>query len=200
MIVAVTEDEARGRLAAALRSQDEDAARFVADAAVTLEELPASFLARTRLFEAERFQPTRPTLRYVALADDGAAFVLTGDRAAFEAMLRHDGGRIDGPADAVELARTFLHVTRPQGRRYRLVTSVDEVPWRPGAEVSAERRAVADKLAPPAATPTASGWRVELCVVDGNSLDGVAVDVERGGGVRANAKRLIDTLTLTYTL
>jgi hypothetical protein len=200
MIVAVGEDEDRGRLAAALASKDQDAARFVADASVTLEQLPAPFLARTRLFEAERFQPTRPTLLYAALADDGAAFVLTANSSAFNAMFRHDGGRVDGPADAVELARAFLQVTRPQSRRYCVVTTVDEVPWRPGADVAAERRAVAEKLASPAATPIPTGWRIDLFVVDANSLDCVTVRVDRSGGVSATSQRLFDDLTLTYTL
>jgi hypothetical protein len=194
------------RIAASLAATHADFARVVADPSTSWTELPAPFLLHTRIYEFEKFLPTRPLLVYVGWADDGTAFVLNQRPDEFNRMMARDGARIEDPGRAVELARTFVHVTRPQNRRYLLVSSVDELPWMPGLEGPAvaraqeQRRAVGAALAPPGATPAAGGWDVDFFVVDGNSLDRLTTHVAADGQVRVDTARRFDDLLLTYTL
>lgn len=200
------EDVDRARIVEGLGSAGAAVADIVLDPSASIQELPASFMRRARLFEVEKFRPTRPTLVYIGLAQDGAAFLLNQRPDQFHLMVAHAGAQLDGPADAVELARTFVHVTRPQNRRYLLVASVDELPWMPGLEGDAAKRADEQRhaltkiLVPPGASPKTDGWDVDLFVVDGNSLDRLIVHVRKSGRMETECERLFDELSLAYAL
>lgn len=187
---------ARQRIAAGLRQAFPDLARTVEADETSLERVPAPFLRSTRLFIAEKSLPTRPLLIHVGLADSGRVYLLNERRDAFNQMVKADGAIIADPGHAAELARLFLHLTRPQDRRYLLVATVDALPWMPGSRPD-ERAAI---VRPPTVTPRPTGHEVELYVVEDNALKRARVIVSRDGQADAREEVFAADLPLAAAL
>jgi hypothetical protein len=198
----------RGDLAARLRPIAEHYAQIVLDPETSFEPVPAPFLARSFVVQAQKFGPSRPILLYIgAQSGSGQAFVLNGQPAEWNRFVAADGAQVRDEATAAELARVFVRTTRPQNRRYVVVESTDALPWRPNLEddEQAQRRAQTERLAPLLRPPVAvqridGGFDVTLFVVNGANVESLTLVVDAGGQVQTRADTVATDLPFTYTM
>ena len=197
----------RGDLAARLRPINEFYAQLVTAPETQFQPVPTPFLTTSFVVQAQKFAPTRPILLYVGCGPDGQAFVLNGQPEEFNRMVHADGVHVRDAETAIELARTFLYVTRPQHQRYVVVSSITELPWRPNLEQderNQRERATHEfgsVIRPPvAASRITEGFDVSAYVVHQMSLIEVVVAVASDGRATTTNRTLATDLPFTYSM
>lgn len=197
----------RGDLAARLRPINAFYADLVLAPETRFSPIPAAFLRQSFIVLVEKMAPSRPVQLYVGAGPTGEAFVLNAQPAEFARLMAADGARITDEATATEVARTMLVCTRPQNRRFKLVESASELPWRPNLEgeeaatharMSVELQSV---VRPPIAVARIDGgFDVHFHVVSQMNLDELTATVTQAGAVTVESRTVAANLPFTYTL
>lgn len=168
--------DTRGRLAAGLQGSSPANARLVSDAKTTLTPVEASWLPGWQIFDVQNQTPPHPRRVFVALSDTGEAVVLTGQPDAFSAMLKQAGVALSSADVAAQVAAVFHDSTRTYTTLAYRIDEADDIRWLPTltAEQQKARDAVVstygDRIAPPKAEQSASGWTVEVWTISGADL------------------------------
>ncbi len=194
----------REDIAAAIAPLREDIARAIRDRQSTdIERIDCPALSRYRVYMVTVFAPHAPIVHYIAYAEDGPAFVLSEDPAAFTAMAAADGGvDITTAAEAAAYAEVFLVVTRPLSKLSYVVKAPEDVAFRPGLEPTeaATRRRFERKyrsvIMPPSARKAGDGFDVTAYRVVEQSLERVTVRVTRHGALALDTEVLEQDLPL----
>lgn len=122
----------RARISAALaRSGHTLHADLVESDDSTLTAVPTPSLTTWRVMEINAEQGAHPILFHVGVAGR-QALLLTGRPAQFDRMVGADDGRVESEAQAARLGRLYVETTRPAGVLTYVITSVDDIEFRPG--------------------------------------------------------------------
>ncbi len=197
-------DDLRRQLGTALAAVDEYYADLVARPSSEVSQHPAPFLRDYRIVRVEHFSPHKPVLFYAGFAPNKPAFLLTGNPDGYVQLAKNDNVVIDSPEWAVRYATTFLKVTRSMARLFYLVSSVDDLKFRPGlrareaAAKAAFKAQYAAIIAPPAVQANDNGYLVVVYAVREQDLERHTLAVHRDGAIDDEIKRLEHDLPLVY--
>ena len=168
--------DARGRLADGLEGSSPVNARLVSDPKTTLTPVEASWLPGWQIYDVQNQTPPHPRRIFAALSEEGEALVLTGQPDAFSTMLKQAGVSVSSADVAEQVAAVFLDSTRTFTTLAYRIDDADDIRWLPTltAEQQKARDAVistyADRIGPPEAEQSSSGWTVEVWMISGADL------------------------------
>lgn len=174
-------------------------ARFVA--------LDAPLFDRFRFFRVESLAPPHPVAFHVAVATaDAEVLHLNAAPERFAAVVGRDGVSVKTAADALALVGLWIETTRRTSKRYQAISTVEALTLLPPPADAAEAAARKAKLeqarqgiAPPSAQPAGDGaWRVTVSVLDGQTLQKLAVTVSKAGVLTTQSTPVVTDLPLPY--
>ena len=148
----------------------------VLDGEARLDPVSVPGIEATVVWRVRDVSGPHPWQAYVGAWPDGAVRVLTADQDAWSDLVAATGAQLMGVTQARSYVETFLEVTRGAMVIVRVVTSVDDLPWRPGSDEEEAARAslLADPpVFAPLLSPTSDGFHVELTrtgVITGTSF------------------------------
>ena len=140
-----------------------------------------------------------PLQAYVGRWPDGTVRLLTDNQPAWMELMEVVGVRIEDPETALGYVRQFLEVTRGAAVIVHEVSSVDDLPWRPGsADEEARREAflAGPAIDPPVVEATDQGFHVELTLVVDQRVQRTIFDVAADGTVSASFRVIAQELPL----
>jgi hypothetical protein len=198
--MSVTQD---AELAAALDAHYPDIADYLRAPTTTLVHvsLPSLFPTTATLYRIYYSNPYHPIVFMVGLVD-GVAFPLTGHPERFAAFAHAAGVAIETAEAACDYARAFLETTRPAGRRFVVVSALDDLAFLPHpddddrASIAAFKRDFGELLRPPVAVADGAGFCVTLLTICDQVLQRQTLTVARNGGVDAVVATLAEQLPL----
>jgi len=166
----------------------------VLDGAAQLAQVAVPGVDGTVVWRVRGESGAHPWQVYVGLRPGGVGRVLTADQDAWAALMVEAGCRLHGEADASAYVEVFLEVTRGALVLVRPLTSLAEIPWRPGS--ADEETAKAALLAkPPAVEPrsvrTAAGFKVELTLVVDQRLQRNQFELSPAGEITRTSFQVI---------
>ena len=184
-----------------IEAGDADFGRLARQHPHTVVPIETPFLAEARIVRLDVRLPQKPVFAHYAIVD-GAAKRLTGDVAAFDAVVAADPGEVADAAGALSLVAARLASTRPSGSRRTLVQGKDELPWLPKPdEAAAARKAEVEKRlggAQPTVSAQEGGFVVEGWVLDGRALVWTRFAVDAQGAVVVSEGERLGELPFTY--
>ena len=200
-------DEAmRNTIKAALgRTGHPAEADMVTRGGARLTPLSTPFLSDWKIIQVDYRQGPHPERFHVAVGGTDAR-LLTGDPKTFNQVTAADPAKVTDAGGATALARTYLETTRPARRLTYVVSSVDEIKFRPnitGADAERRDRIVAryrPVVAAPAATAEDGSYAVVAYVVQDQALQRRDLGVSADGEVREKIKTLAPDLPVPYVV
>ncbi len=148
----------------------------------------------TVVWQARDETGSHPWQVYVGVWPDGSVRVLSADQDAWADLVDATGAQLDDESDARAYIETYLEVTRGAQVIVRVITSLDDLHWRPGSdnEESAKAALLADPPAiEPSLTRTADGFHVELTLVVDQGLQRNTFDITRAGEIANSSFRVL---------
>jgi hypothetical protein len=140
-----------------------------------------------------------PIRLYIGQFPDESARVLTADQSAWDDLVAAVGVHLHSPEQARAYVESYLEITRGAMVIVRAVTSLDQLPWRPGSD-GEEAAKTALLASPPLLTATAAsagdGFHVELTLVVDQRLQRNTFDVSPGGSIQSSYRVLAEGLPL----
>jgi hypothetical protein len=193
-------------MSAALAAEHETFSRFVASPLSEIEPYPAHFLQRFRIYRVLHTNPPLSVLFYVGFAPGERAYVLTQEPENYVEMARADGATIDSEQTAVQYVTAYLEVTRKTRSLFYVVSSPDDILFRPELNEQEDRvkadflATVGAQIAPPRAARTGEGYTVTVYVVNNDGLERRTATVSPDGGLREDVVTIASDLPLVYGL
>jgi hypothetical protein len=168
--------EIRAALAAGLDDQHADIAAFLEHPLTLVEPLPAPFLHRYGLYRVMPRHLSHPVLLHLAGGKGLVTHVLGPDSATLTSVVQDDSSTLDDAPSAVGFVEALIEVVGPRPGLVRLVSSIDDIPFRDelteddAAAKAAGEAALADQIGSPSATRDGEGWRVTAWVARGQAV------------------------------
>jgi hypothetical protein len=170
-----------------------------------LTPLQAPFLETWKIIQVDYRQGPHPVRFHVAVGGSQAQ-LLTGTPEAFDTVTAAAGTRVTDAASAVQLGRTYLETTRPQGKLTYVVSSADEIKFRPGITGTAAGRRdqilakYRNVITAPAVTAEGAGFAVVAYLVQDRALQRRDLTITEQGAVKDKSTTLVPDLPVPYTL
>ncbi|MQY03876.1 hypothetical protein [Actinomadura macrotermitis] len=200
------DEQVRQTIAAALRQEGHPTEAGVVTAGGTrLTALPTPFLTTWKIYQVDSRQGPHPVRLHVA-SGGSQAVLLTGAPKAFATVTRLDGTAVKDPQTAAGLGRVYLETTRPAGLLTYVVSTVDEIRFRPGITGGdAQRRdALVGRYRPVIKAPNAvaqgPGYAVTAFVVRDRALERRDLTIGKAGTVKEKITTLAPDLPVPYTI
>lgn len=103
-----------------------------------LVELPASFLTDYHIYELTHRAPNKPIQFYVGYAENKPIYLITGQPDNYFKIAQEDHVLLKSTAQALDYVTLYLKVTRPMNKLFYVVTSADQIKFRPNLESAQE--------------------------------------------------------------
>jgi hypothetical protein len=135
-----------------------------------------------------------PWQLYVGAWPGGSMRVLTADQGAWGDLVAAVGAHLEGVAQARSYVEAFLEITRGALVIVEPVSSLDDLPWRPGSAAEEDARAALLASPPamePVLAPTPGGFHIELTIVVDQRLQRNEFDLTRTGEIRRTSFRVL---------
>ena len=164
-------------------------AAFLDNPLTLVEELPAPFLHRYRVFRVMPRHLSRPILRHVAGGDGLTTIVLGADPTSLASLLGADGSTLESAESAQAYTELLLELIAPRPGLFRILSGVGDIPFSEnpeGEDARAQASAVASltaRVAPPKAARTAGGWEVTLWVARDGVIQRETLEISTTGAL-----------------
>lgn len=169
----------------------------------TLTSIPAPTLTRWRIIEVREDRGPHPVLFHVGTAGR-QALLLTGHPAAFERMVKADDGTVTNEEQAAKLGRLQVETTRPGGVLTYVISSVDDIEFRPGIEGADARYRdrITERYRPLVAAPSArrrgNDFEVEVWVMRDSSLQRRDLTIDAAQSISRQVETVAGDLPTPY--
>jgi len=196
----------RQQLSQALTNVNEHYANLVINPMTELEVYPTPFLQEYQIYRVEYFNPHKPVLFYVGFVPGKPAYLLTSNPKNYVSLAQADDVVINSPQVAVNYVTAYLEVTRSMSELFYLVSSVNDIKFRPNLtdEQAEFREAIVTKYSSVITAPTAksinNGYLVTAYAVRGQVLEQYSITVSREGDIGSDVTTLEKSLPLLYGL
>ncbi len=101
-------------------------------------EQPAPLLNDYHIYELTHRAPNKPIQFYVGYAENKPVYLITGQPDNYFKIAQEDHVQLKSEAEALDYVTLYLKVTRPMNKRFYVVSSTDQIKFRPNLEATQE--------------------------------------------------------------
>lgn len=195
----------RAELSDPLGSVDPMAAELVRRPDTQIQDLPAPYLRKYRLYRIESAGPPHRFVFTVAHAH-GRAWLVSANVQTFTHMIEDDGARLADAGQALQYVTTFLQVTRLGARVFFLLKRFADIPFLPELEepyatrVSDLRERYEPLIRPPWVRAEGEAFQATAYAVMGRDLVALFIDVARDCRIQVRLDVLEQELPLVFVV
>lgn len=199
-------DQLKQDLARRLSTSSAPMDSFFRSEGVSVEAIPTPFLDGAGIVKVVNRGPRIEKISFVGWSGADFALFLSGSPDAFARLVA--SARVNLSTDELRIAfvRTMLETTANLNFRFRLLSSSQEIPDRPGAtseetaRVAGVRARYAKSVTGPTIQALNGGWRVTFHALIVQDLVRIDVDVKQDGSARIEKTILEKDLAMPYIM